>query len=501
MKTPQTLRIMNYAVNGIGLGHLSRLIAVNRWMRRYTSVLGIDADILFLTSSEADALCYHNGFPAFKIPSKTIISDAHLPQRQAALRLSRARYRQLAKQWVWNSVGVFAPDILVVDTFPNGSLHELGSIADFGMKKVLISRAVREKESRKPDFYAALRMYDRIITTQEPFSPSQHLPDEVQGRTVSVETIMLREREELRSRQEARQYLGLPESAMCIYVSAGGGGDSEAESSFQTLAALAADMPNIHFVCGAGALYRGREFYAPNLRWLQRFNMMELLPAFDGALSAGGYNSVYELLVCGIPTVFLAQERLFDDQHHRITALQEKGLCTVFPAWNEHLCREAIEKLCTQEWRESIRKNIAAFSFRNDAQSAARYTLELSLGENELRRADELLESSVFFTLIREGFDERLVLRTFYLLDFEYRRHQQQRKALLMLNLDDSEQTPILADVPESAAYFLRECRKLSIEPLSRLQSVLLPPNIAEISTMTDALERLLTTNQDVVHL
>ena len=48
----------------------------------------------------------------------------------------------LAKQWVWNSVGIFAPDILVVDTFPNGSFHELGGIADFGMKKVILSAVV-----------------------------------------------------------------------------------------------------------------------------------------------------------------------------------------------------------------------------------------------------------------------------------------------------------------------------------------------------------------------
>lgn len=481
---------MNYAVNGIGLGHLSRLVAVNRWVRRYTDVLGIDADILFLTSSEADALCYHNGFPAFKIPSKTIVSDNHAFSGARVARLSRVQHRRLAKQWVWNSVGVFAPDILVVDTFPNGSFHELGSIADFGMKKVLISRAVRAEQAQKPDFRAALRMYDRIITTEEPFPFVDYVPEEAQGRTVSVGTIMLREREEVLARTEARERLGLPPDALCVYVSAGGGGDGEAESAFEVLAKVATSEPHICFVCGAGALYRGREFHAPNVRWWQRFNAIEFMPAFDAAISAGGYNSVYELLLCGIPTVFIAQERLFDNQQSRTLALQERGLCAVVPLWSEDSYRAALTMIQNPVWRHSVSAQIQAFALTNDAQAAARAVVEEVLAEDLLSRADELLDGAPQFALVREGFDERLVLKTFFMLDFEFRRNAQQRKAALTLGLQYNEQEGSM-DIPELAATFLHECLRRDIAPFARLSA--LPALLPTLRTAAEAVTRLLT--------
>ncbi len=61
------IRILNYAVNGLGLGHITRLIAINRWIRRITGALGIKAEIFFLTSSECDTIAYQNDFSALKI--------------------------------------------------------------------------------------------------------------------------------------------------------------------------------------------------------------------------------------------------------------------------------------------------------------------------------------------------------------------------------------------------------------------------------------------------
>lgn len=41
----QTLRIVNYAVNGAGVGHLTRLTAISRWLRRYAHALDIKLEI------------------------------------------------------------------------------------------------------------------------------------------------------------------------------------------------------------------------------------------------------------------------------------------------------------------------------------------------------------------------------------------------------------------------------------------------------------------------
>jgi len=131
----KTIRILNYAVNGLGLGHITRLIAINRWIRRISLALGIKPEIFFLTSSECDTIAYQNNFSAFKIPSKNSIRDSGITQIE---------YRKIAKQWVWNSINLINPHILIVDTFPYGSFNELFDIMDFGFKKIFIYRAIRE---------------------------------------------------------------------------------------------------------------------------------------------------------------------------------------------------------------------------------------------------------------------------------------------------------------------------------------------------------------------
>ena len=83
------LRVVCYAINGTGVGHLTRLLAIARWMRRYAAALGKKIEIWFLTSSEADGLVFAEGFAAFKVPSKTIVSEAGI---------DRTTYLALAKQ-------------------------------------------------------------------------------------------------------------------------------------------------------------------------------------------------------------------------------------------------------------------------------------------------------------------------------------------------------------------------------------------------------------------
>jgi predicted glycosyltransferase len=49
--------------------------------------------------------------------------------------------------------------------------------------------------------------------------------------------------------------------------------------------------------------------------------------AFDFAVSAAGYNSFHELLSARMPTVFIPQERGFDDQLRRAETAYQSGAC------------------------------------------------------------------------------------------------------------------------------------------------------------------------------
>lgn len=294
----KTLRVVSYAINGRGVGHLVRQLAILRWVRRYSAVLGIATECWVLTTSEADTLARREGIPAFKLPSKAMVRDAGIEP---------TRHLAVARQWVMNAVAGLAPDILVVDTFPGGSFGELLPVLEIVPTRVLVARAVRDDIAREPAYAALLPLYQRTI-----------IPDER-----GVGPILLREREELLERDAARAALGLGDRR-AVYVTLGGGGD---EMAPRVLPALTDRLVarGWHVVVGAGPLYLGAERRGPHITWMDRYVPLELLAGVDAAVSAGGYNSVTELLFAGVPTVFLPQPRIADDQEGRAKAVTDAG--------------------------------------------------------------------------------------------------------------------------------------------------------------------------------
>lgn len=310
---PRAHRTVFYAIDGTGVGHLTRLLAIARWLRRYTTAMSEKMEIWFLTTSEADAMIFAEGFAAFKIPSKTIVAETGI---------DRTAYRALAKQWIWHTLGLLRPDLFVVDTFPRGSFGELLSALDLCRKSAFVYRPVKPEVAARPDFQAMLSMYDLLLVPEE----GDHdplVPDDARDRLVRVGPVMLRERSELLPRDVARERLGVRDpAARCVFVSAGGGGDQNAERQLErTVSALRAD-PSIAVVVGTGPLYRGRTFAGVTTL---AGGAAEWMLAFDAAVCAAGYNTFHELMFAGVPTAFVPQDKLADDQHARAARAVGRG--------------------------------------------------------------------------------------------------------------------------------------------------------------------------------
>jgi len=210
----RSVRIVLYAVNGSGLGHLTRLVAVARWIRRYALHAGARAEIYFLTSSEAEGLLFHERFASFKLPSKTVVTDAGI---------DKLTYLGLAKQWVWHSIGLLRPDLFVVDTFPRGAFGELLSALDLCRKKAFIYRPVNDEFAQRADFQAMLPLYDLLLVPEDEGAGKAVLPEGARGKTRHTGPIMARERVELLPRAAARERLGIGADQLAVWISAGGG--------------------------------------------------------------------------------------------------------------------------------------------------------------------------------------------------------------------------------------------------------------------------------------
>lgn len=322
-------RVVCYAVNGSGLGHVTRLAAIARWLRRYVTLLeGRPPEVHFITSTEAPQLLWDAGFTAFKLPSKNATRDAGHDMLE---------FRRLARHFVWNTLGVFRPDLLVVDTFPSGSFDELLQVLDGPFRKAFVHRHVKPTYAARPTFQAALRLYDTVIVPHAAPAPGATAPSlhaAAPAGAVHTGEILHVEREDLADRAATRARLGVPHGAHLVYVSAGGGGDPTSEATLRALLRALAPRPDLHVLVGAGPLYRAPrppEAAAPRVTWYAGHHVAPLLPACDAALSAGGYNTFHELLFAQVPTLFYAQDKVADDQRARIDAAVQRGACAWLP--------------------------------------------------------------------------------------------------------------------------------------------------------------------------
>ena len=421
----RALTVVAYAVNGSGIGHLTRVLAVLRWMRRLALCAGRQLDIYLLTTSEAGQLALREGIATFKLPSKTVVRAAGLPKED---------YLRLARQWVWHSLGLLKPDLLLVDTFPGGTFGELGPALDLSGRRLLIRRAVRA-EFDPAGFAGWLPCYDRILTVVEPgagrletdnkinfasesgrdtangitlpldrnlsglgLEIAGRLPDggaispTVAARTRYVPPILLREPEDCQNRATARRRLGIPDDAFALWLSAGGGGDACAERALATLIEACEALPDAHLVVGAGPLYAGPPRRGPRITWLTDPLAVEDFAGLDAAISAAGFNATYELLALGIPTALFAQEKIADDQAARAARAAAAAAALWLPLDaagrpDAVALREALASLRDGETRARLTARARAFVPLGGARQAAWHAMQLLLDPSELRAA------------------------------------------------------------------------------------------------------------------
>ena len=370
---PRVKRVVCYAVNGAGLGHVTRLVAVGRWLRRYVTLLeGRPPEVIFLTSSESTEVLDRAGFPAFKLPSKTVV-------RQAGGDV--AEFKRLARHFVWHTLGVFSPDLLVVDTFPAGSFDELLQVLDGPFAKALIHRRVKPEIAESPLFQAALGLYDAVVV------PHTSAP----GAGQACGEVLQIERDELPAAAALRRERGVSDPERLIYVSAGGGGDPGAEAQLGALVAALESEPDLRLLVGAGPLYRGRRLGGPRVIWERGPGVARFFPACDAAVSAAGYNTFHELLYLRVPTLFYAQDKVADDQQRRIDAAAALGACARLTDLSETLPR--LRDLMARG--AEVRAACSAVVADNGAGRCARLLLGPCYSAHQLAWAGDLLTAEL----------------------------------------------------------------------------------------------------------
>lgn len=360
------VKVLFYAINGTGLGHLSRLLAVARPMRELLLALDHLPDLRFVTTSEGSAAAHD--FPVYKLPSKTVAGA--LPQ---------AEFAASSKLLISNLAAQFSPHLLVNDTLAEGSFGEIAFLLSYAAASVFIDRHKDAAITASEVYRRHVTLYTRVLVPDYP-EAAERYPAPRQTRREFVGPIHGYNPADAVTRQEARRVFGVREEQRLIYLSGGGGSDSR-EGLHHLAQALSSDPRNFLLV-GYGPLHRGEALYRANVIPLFTADSRRWFPALDAAISAAGYNSYEELLAARVPTLFYAQSKGMDRQDERISLGLQQGWHGALGAEPSALShddiRERLEAILTGPQRVGILRGLAARPVSHGALRAAVEILALA---------------------------------------------------------------------------------------------------------------------------
>lgn len=302
------MRILLYATNGLGLGHVTRLLSISRALRKK----GPSHEILFLTRCEAGPYPYPEDPFTIRIPGIS---------RAKASGLTPKSYYQATQPLLWQTIASFDPHLLVTDTFPDGPEGELAPIMRWPIRKAFIYRDSRPESFLKEELRDKLAPYQIILVAHEEGSITLPAFLERDPRVHFTGTIM----DPLtgHTRQEMRDRLGFSEKKV-VLVTLGGGGDPEISTVLGLVLGQLRTM-DVEIHVATGPLMRGIPEGVTAREWFPAWPLAPFLSAFDCAVAGGGYNTVNELSAAALPSLLIPFDRALDDQMKRILHAEKSG--------------------------------------------------------------------------------------------------------------------------------------------------------------------------------
>lgn len=346
--------------NGAGIGHLVRTLAL---ARRFPTTLSS----LFLTMSEGIWLPQQWGFPAERMPSSNQLGAS--PTHWNAW--FRERTISLAHAYG-------ASFVLFDGTVPYAGLLE-------AVERLSIPWFWLRRPMWKAD--APSNSLDRGKGATAIIEPGDIAAEFDKGPTTDcrdaayrlADPVLLLRANEVQSRDAARSHLALGPRETAVLVTLGAANLTDQYDPLADALKLLQAHPNARVFVTTSPLTSSRSLNqtVSHCEVLSHYPLAELMPAFDFAISAAGYNTFHELFVARTPTIFLPTlETAVDDQHARARFAQStgSGLC-VMPGDIDAL-QEALNVMTDPDKRAYFQANLEEFAIGDGATSAVHLLLE-----------------------------------------------------------------------------------------------------------------------------
>ncbi|MFH1398479.1 MAG: glycosyltransferase, partial [Candidatus Woesearchaeota archaeon] len=352
------MRVAFYAVNGAGVGHITRTVVIAKEIRK----LEPKAEILFITNSEFASYIEENGFAYTKLPLQDYDPSLKKKSKEAAVNY------ETNSRLVASALESFEPNIVVYDCYP--PYYAVQKAKAMAVMNVLLWRKDTNKvmeewlENTTKNMDLAMLVHPK--EEFEAFVPKQ-LMQKFELAKLKFMGYVVKEI------TEAPEY---DYGKFNILVSQGGGGWPASKFMAECIKACEQFVAKHAARCFvvAGPLFKGElKTDSPDIKIVKyEPKLTGLMKGCDVVVCQAGYNISNELVLCQTPAIMVPAERDIESQDERASWLESKGFVIKAEASNilekleqfymdKKLQKAMKEKLHNANWpvgNEAIAKEI-----------------------------------------------------------------------------------------------------------------------------------------------
>ena len=359
-----TRDVMYVSSNGLGMGHLTRLMAMAR--RRTSRVRPY-----VVSMSRAVPLVADEGLDFEYLPSR---DDLGIGSRRWRLVFAQ-RFAQVLRRE--------RPDVVVFDgVYPYDGL--LAARTVLPRVRLVWSRRAMWLPGLGRRQLATSSAFDLVVEPGELAASFDQ--GATAGRTdaVRVGPVTLLDDEDLVSRAQAAAALGVDPDRPTALVTLGVGRINDVESDVGRVVRGLTSVPGLQVVVTRPSIAAADGALPPGVRGVSLYPVSRYLRAVDLAVAAAGYNSFHELVGHGVPTAFVANTATgMDDQAARARWAQAAGVGLDVGALDSAGVQRVVDELADPAGRAQMAAALAAVHQPNGAgvaQSAIEGLLDPAAG-------------------------------------------------------------------------------------------------------------------------
>ena len=348
----QRLPVLLVTSNGVGMGHLTRQLTV--------ALSAPDTLDPVLMSLSGALPTVRTAVAAGRLPELAGVRTEYCPSRKSGWLPKGGparRLRELHPAYGWEPYFADRLRALVAETGARLVLFD-GVVPYAGL------RAAREQLAGTPfvwmrrgmwragvgdEWLAHAGIFDLVVEPGDFAAAGDRGPTAARDDATRVAPISIADAIERHDRAQARAALGLDPDRPALLLTPGTGALEDVASPVRVaLDVLRRSAPDWQVAVTSPALARhGIGSHGEDVHLLtDTYPLARSLAAFDGAVSAAGYNSVHELLGARIPTVLVPGQSLgTDDQPGRAATLAAAGACLSVDPGDAEGMRAAVTRL------------------------------------------------------------------------------------------------------------------------------------------------------------